>query len=233
MGRRKLVTDEKLIELIGKYYVEKGNSNPKTLKISLIGKYIRDTYDENVTDTVIRRSGEAVQYIDKLKSDAARDERTIIAVYRPIDVEKIIDEGGSTTSLRNKLSAINAYNKDLVTSVSRILEQETTRDKKIADLEVKLKNLTQENALLIQEKDALKAGIKQRDARIKELENYINNTVYPEIANELLKKDKFLSNTANVINEKTSSKPIDANTKIARFKTDVINTLLQNIEEDK
>ena len=73
MGRKKLIEDDKLKQLLYEYY-DYCDNDFSHFKYSKFGQYIRSNYDPNIKDTLIRRNAVINECLDNLKEKSIEDE---------------------------------------------------------------------------------------------------------------------------------------------------------------
>lgn len=79
MARKKLISDEELIDIFKHYLEEQCNSNIQLFKIPQFGNYVRQNGFPNVADTTIRRNKPFRDMVESMKLvDADKDYQVII-----------------------------------------------------------------------------------------------------------------------------------------------------------
>lgn len=191
MARRKHIEDVEIIEHFEKYLQEECSNNVSLFKIPRFGDYLRKNGFPSVADTTLRRNTSFREVLAerKAKYDEEEEYRTVIT-YKTIDVDSFMATNRTPKAIRTGLSELNLYYK------------------KVAEAALEFKN---ENVKLQDENEELKEQIqqllqKETSRKALETENIklralIKSSVYPEIANELLKEEGILQSEQQVITD--------------------------------
>lgn len=191
MARRKHIEDVEIIEHFEKYLQEECSNNVTLFKIPRFGDYLRKNGFPSVADTTLRRNTSFREVLAerKAKYDEEEEYRTVIT-YKTIDVDSFMATNRTPNAIRTGLSELNLYYK------------------KVAEAALEFKN---ENVKLQDENEELKEQIqqllqKETSRKALETENIklralIKSSVYPEIANELLKEEGILQSEQQVITD--------------------------------
>ena len=191
MARRKHIEDVEIIEHFEKYLQEECSNNVSLFKIPRFGYYLRKNGFPSVADTTLRRNTSFREVLAerKAKYDEEEEYRTVIT-YKTIDVDSFMATNRTPNAIRTGLSELNLYYK------------------KVAEAALEFKN---ENVKLQDENEELKEQIqqllqKETSRKALETENIklralIKSSVYPEIANELLKEEGILQSEQQVITD--------------------------------
>ncbi|MFS9317668.1 hypothetical protein QM366_02015 [Streptococcus parasanguinis] len=192
MARRKHIEDVEIIEHFEKYLQEKCSNNITLFKIPRFGDYLRNNGFPSVADTTLRRNTGFREVLAerKAKYDEEEEEYRTVITYKTIDVNSFMATNRTPNAIRTGLSELNLYYK------------------KVAEAALEFKN---ENVKLQDENEELKEQIqqllqKETSRKALETENIklralIKSSVYPEIANELLKEDGILQSEQQVITD--------------------------------
>ena len=192
MARRKHIEDVEIIEHFEKYLQEVCSNNITLFKIPRFGDYLRNNGFPSVADTTLRRNTGFRELLAERKAKYEEEEeeyRTVIT-YKTIDVDSFMATNRTPNAIRTGLSELNLYYK------------------KVAEAALEFKN---ENEKLQDENEELKEHIqqllqKETSRKALETENIklhalIKSSVYPEIANELLKEEGILQSEQQVITD--------------------------------
>lgn len=191
MARRKHIEDVEIIEHFEKYLQEECSNNVSLFKIPRFGDYLRKNGFPSVADTTLRRNTSFREVLAERKAKYNEEEeyRTVIT-YKTIDVDSFMATNRTPNAIRTGLSELNLYYK------------------KVAEAALEFKN---ENVKLQDENEELKEQIqqllqKETSRKALETENIklralIKSSVYPEIANELLKEEGILQSEQQVITD--------------------------------
>ena len=200
MARPKMIEDELILKLIEKYYLTICNGKSKKLKIPDIAAYIREnancpTYDA----TVLRRNKAAREYIDSIKSAGDEVALSIVTVFKSLDVETFLDTNRTRNSLKRSLSLLDNYYKTIADSAAELNGKAKVIQIKISKLEKDIEELKTDYEKQKNKNSILKTEISLLKTNNKALQNFVDTYVYPELANQLLVQEGYLSNTNDII----------------------------------
>ena len=214
MARRKHIEDVEIIEHFEKYLQEECSNNVSLFKIPRFGDYLRKNGFPSVADTTLRRNTSFREVLAerKAKYDEEEEYRTVIT-YKTIDVDSFMATNRTPNAIRTGLSELNLYYK------------------KVAEAALEFKN---ENVKLQDENEELKEQIqqllqKETSRKALETENIklralIKSSVYPEIANELLKEEGILQSKQQVITDEFMANNILTADSEINFHSDITNS---------
>ena len=229
MARPKKMEDEDMLALVQKFYIEKCRSNPAKLKIPAIGNYIRSLgYD--IDDFLIRKNRIVREYINSTKNTQVQTAVTRVAAHRDIDVDAFLAQNSSPQALRKALIDRDNYYGIIADSAVLIFKENETLKKKVAELTEKAGNFEK----IACTKEAETADLSAENRNLKTMnrafKNIINKYVYPEIANELMKKEGILVNTGEYLDPaRTEENVIKADDDIKGITNNVVKGLFDKI----
>lgn len=182
-------------------------------KLPKFGDYLRTTGFPEVTDTTLRRNKKFRITIEKRKAEAEDEEFQTIITYKTLDIDSFMMTNRTPRAIRSALVELNKYYK------------------RIVEVALKYKDgaevLVIENKKLQEQLQTATSNIEERKALIDEnnaLKSIIKTTVYPEIANELLKAEGLLKSENRIISDEyLASQIITADSKID-FQSESTNT---------
>lgn len=215
MARRKHIEDVEIIEHFEKYLQEKCSNNITLFKIPRFGDYLRNNGFPSVADTTLRRNTGFREVLAerKAKYDEEEEEYRTVITYKTIDVDSFMATNRTPNAIRTGLSELNLYYK------------------KVAEAALEFKN---ENVKLQDENEELKEQIqqllqKETSRKALETENIklralIKSSVYPEIANELLKEEGILQSKQQVITDEFMANNILTADSEINFHSDITNS---------
>lgn len=229
MGRNSSISTEVLINLIEEFYTLKCNRDASVLKIPAIGSYIRSK-GYPVKDYILRRNEFAREYIDKLRTTTEETHIRSVSVYRDIDLDLFLQKNNTLSKLKQALTEREGYYREITNSAAysfkenKVIKVELIEIKKLNN---KLKlELNQE----IENSKIIKSKNRQLTSENKQLREIIDTYVYPEIANELLKKSGLINETAGVVNENIINNTIvSADTNVTKIKNTVLKGLFDRL----
>lgn len=229
MARKAKIDTETLISLIGQFYAEKCDKNPTALKIPAIGEYIR-TQGYDVADYLIRRNQDVRDYITKLQENTEETYINSVSVYRDIDVKAFVEKHNTPPKLMKAIKERENYYREITTAAAFFFQENKKLQKKSQDMEKRIKEL--ETIISSSESDfsELSGTCKALKMENKQLREVIDTYVYPEIANELLKKQGLLKTTAEIVDiEKVAETVISSDTDVSQIKNNIIKGLFDKV----
>lgn len=188
MARKKYIDDEELVLLFERYLQEQCSNNPKTFKIPQFGNYLRNNGFPQVADTTIRRNKEFRQALnDKLELFEDDSYQTVIT-YKTLDVERFLMTNRTPKAIKSALVELNGHYK-------RIVDAAIAYKNEVESLKKRMEELKSEVAQLKESKYVFDEQVrtnKELAEENKKLRNLLKTSLYPEIANELLKEEGLL-----------------------------------------
>lgn len=202
MARKKYIEDEDLIALINKYYIENGQQ-PRILKLPLITEFIKSHGYPNYQVESLRRNEVARQYVENLKEDTSDHNISMIVAHKSLDVEAFLAKNASRSKLISALTALDQYYQTICDSTIDLQKELASCKRKLERLQEKLDSIEKEQKDFSDERIALKKENKQLKEQCSAYKTFIEDYVYPEISNELLRKDGVLkSEKSTTVTEK-------------------------------
>lgn len=199
MARPSIIDTNILIGLIDRYFNEECNGDTSRLKASKIGEYARrNGYDW--ADYLIRRNTDAMEYMNRLKENNEEVHIHTVSVYRDIDLEAFLQKNNTPEKLKTAIQGRENYYRELARSADYSFKEKKKLEEKIRELQQELNSLGQQLSEQEADNSSLKKENKHYKAENKKLRDIVDTYVYPEVANELLKKDGLIKNSADVVN---------------------------------
>lgn len=192
MARRKHIEDVEIIEHFEKYLQEECSNNVSLFKIPRFGDYLRKNGFPSVADTTLRRNTSFRELLAERKAKYEEEEeeyRTVIT-YKTIDVDSFMATNRTPNAIRTGLSELNLYYKKVAEAALEFKNE----NEKLQDENEELKEQIQQ---LLQKETSRKA-LETENIKLRAL---IKSSVYPEIANELLKEEGILQSEQQVITD--------------------------------
>ncbi|HFI0214040.1 TPA: hypothetical protein ACGO10_000194 [Streptococcus suis] len=213
MARRRLISDEDLFEKFEEYVINECSNDISLFKLPKFGDYLRTTGFPEVTDTTLRRNKKFRLTIEKRKAEAEDEEFQTIITYKTLDIDSFMMTNRTPRAIRSALVELNKYYKRIVEVALKYKDEAEVlviENKKIQEQLQTATSNSEERKALIDENNELKSIIK--------------TTVYPEIANELLKEEGLLKSENRIISDEyLASQIITADSKID-FQSESTNT---------
>ena len=210
MARRKHIEDVEIIEHFEKYLQEECSNNVSLFKIPRFGDYLRKNGFPSVADTTLRRNTSFREVLAerKAKYDEEEEYRTVIT-YKTIDVDSFMATNRTPNAIRTGLSELNLYYKKVAEAA---LEFKNSVEE--------IKNENEKIQQLLQKETSRKA-LETENIKLRAL---IKSSVYPEIANELLKEEGILQSKQQVITDEFMANNILTADSEINFHSDITNS---------
>lgn len=229
MGRNSAISTELLIKLIEEFYTLKCNKDSSLLKIPAIGSYIRSK-GYPVQDYILRRNELAREYINKLRTTTEDTYIRSVSVYRDIDMDTFLQKNNTLSKLKKALVEREGYYREITNSAAYSFKENKEIKVEIKDL----KNLNSKLMLELKQEIENRKIIESKNRQVinenKRLREIIDTYIYPEIANELLKKSGLINETAGVVNENIINNTIiSADTNITKIRNTVVKGLFDRL----
>ena len=205
MARKKYIDDQELLLLFEHYLLEYCSNNPRLFKIPQFGNYLRNNGFPQVADTTIRRNKEFRQALnDKLELFEDDTYQTVIT-YKTLDVERFLMTNKTPKAIKSALMELNNYYKRVVDAAVEYKDEASKLKTRISELKNEVAKLNEQTAL---NKELLDEN--------KKLRNLLKSSLYPGIANELLKEEGLLKSDQQLVTKKyLSENVITSDTKIS------------------
>lgn len=187
---------ELLIAITERYYSEK--EPVKRPKYSELGKFARYLgYD--IGNHIFQKSPEVRAYLDNREIKDEDKIKLSVAVYDTLDTEKFVKVNNTPSKLKKALQERDAYYRDVTISAGKIFDKNNELQEKNARTQEENQRLMTENTELSGNVAELRKELNILKAKEKRLRELIDTWVTPEIANELLKKEGLLKETAGIV----------------------------------
>lgn len=190
MARKKLISDEDLLNLFEQYLIACCSGDPNLVKISQFGDFVRKKGYPNVADTTIRRNTIFRDTLELHKKEFEDEGYQTVITYKTLDVENFMATNRTPASLKSALIELNKYYQKIADYATSFKQEADNLRLRVNELEAKNDKLT--NKIKVD---------KDLDSENKKLRSIIKNSVYPEIANELLKAEGLLKSDYQAITD--------------------------------
>ena len=161
MARPKTINDADAINLVNQYFVGPCAGDASRLKLPDIADYIQQNGYPNYRVETLRRSPVVRQYVDSLLSTAKEQARVKLVAYQSLDIEALLDNNRTRTSLVKALTNIDMYYKTIADTAAEITKKERERENEIEELKARLDEATYEKEALHQSVDTLKKKVRE------------------------------------------------------------------------
>ena len=221
MARKKFISDEKLIEAFENYLEEQCNNNIRLFKIPQFGDYLRKNGFPNVADTTIRRNKPFRDILESKKLISPDENYQVIITYKTLDVDSFMKINRTPSSVKAALVELSQYYKGVVEAAANIKSENDTLRKELKKVTTQLREEHSDKLAF----DKVMEEKVQLETENKKLQSILKTSVYPEIANELLKAEGLLKTDKTVITDEfLANHIITADTEID-FSIDEISSI--------
>ncbi|MEW3561421.1 hypothetical protein AB1I98_18565, partial [Enterococcus avium] len=126
MARRRLITDEELLEHLNNYIVNFCDGRSDTVKIPEFGTYLRKNGFPKVQDYLIRRNITIRKYLNDERERGTISNRHTLSTYRTLDVDLFIKTNCSNSSMKRALSELNIYHRSICEAATILNKESNT-----------------------------------------------------------------------------------------------------------
>lgn len=188
MARKKYIDNQELLLLFEHYLLEHCSNNPRLFKIPQFGNYLRSNGFPQVADTTIRRNKEFRQALnDKLELFEDDTYQTVIT-YKTLDVERFLTTNRTPKAIKSALVELNGHYKRIVDAAIAYKDEVESLKKRMEELKSEVAQLKESKYVF----DEQARANKELEGENKKLRKLLKTSLYPEIANELLKEEGLL-----------------------------------------
>ena len=184
MARPRLFTEDELIALINEYYLEYPN---RMIKTSDLERYANAHGHPEFKSYSIRRCAKAKQYIDQINASNQVTLETTIVTWRQLDVDAFLNLNRSRSDLKNALIQRDNYYGEVCRSAGEFLNDKNRLEAKITRMQSEINDLKNQIAEL--EQMNTKRINRYSQVMLSKMKKVLDTYVYPDIANEILKKE--------------------------------------------
>ena len=188
MARPRSFTEDELIALINEYYLEYPN---RMIKTSDLERYARTHGHPIFKAYSIRRCAKAKQYIDQINANNQVTLETTIVTWRQLDVDAFLNLNRSRSDLKNALIQRDNYYGEVCRSAGEFLRDKERLEAKITRMNSEINNLKNQIAEL-EQMNTNKIN-RYSQEMLSKMKKVLDTYVYPDIANEILKKEGLSS----------------------------------------
>lgn len=184
MARPRLFTEDELIALINEYYLEYPN---RMVKTSDLERYANAHGHPEFKSYSIRRCPKAKQYIDQINANNQVTLETTIVTWRQLDVDAFLNLNRSRSDLKNALIQRDNYYGEVCRSAGEFLRDKEHLEDKIRRMKSEINDLKSQIAEL-EQMNTNKIN-RYSQEMLSKMKKVLDTYVYPDIANEILKKE--------------------------------------------
>jgi len=216
----------------------------KKLKMTQLCRYLRENGFPEVNDRKLNRDQEIRSFIANLKESINDTDYMTIISYTPLNTDEFIKTNNSIEKLRVALTNLDNYYGNLCTSVVSKHEESQSIAGQIAEQIIELSTLREELMKSKEEISRFKRINKELELENKRYKRSIKDTLLPEIANEMLRKEHVIYDGESVVSQNGYEKMVmddasslkdelnDIKKKESKFRNSLVSGLFDSINED-
>lgn len=242
MARQKTYNTKEIIGLINEYKL----LNPGLeVTIPKFGAYIRGK-GYSVEDHTLRRDSEIRDYLKAVNKKEEKNIYKDLVTYRTLDVDAFLANNKTKAQLKEAIMMLDKYYANIASRAADAIKEKNKKKEQVDQLEnkaAKLKEEIKRQNLKIEEAKKTIQQLKEKNNIILNMKNILEDYVYPDVANALLKKEGILEVINSIVDDETiEQKTIQANTDITdvennseiskkKSKFSAVNSLLGDFDE--
>ena len=190
MGRPKKTDSGMLVHLVEEYYETKANGDPTRLKFTDIAAFAREkgyaveSYDLRRDENVRRKLEELKALHDQTEAEQ------FISAYRNLNVDELFRHAGGIEELKSSIRSLDAYWRRIYDD-SIAVKRENERLSQKVDKRQEVQKLRDEVAALAGMQTQLQDENKRLSAENAYLKHVLRSSLYPAVAQELLRQDNL------------------------------------------
>ena len=188
MARKKYIDNQELLLLFEHYLLEHCSNNPRLFKIPQFGNYLRSNGFPQVADTTIRRNKEFRQALNDKLELFEDDTYQTVTTYKTLDVERFLTTNRTPKAIKSALVELNGHYKRIVDAAIAYKDEVESLKKRMEELKSEVAQLKESKYVF----DEQARANKELEGENKKLRKLLKTSLYPEIANELLKEEGLL-----------------------------------------
>lgn len=228
-------TNIEMKNLIEEYWINVCDRDTKKLKYTMIANYFKGKGVE-VEAYDLRRNPEAVEYIEHLKQGeliALQPSETTI-IFQALDVNDFLEKNNNIYKLRKALAEKDIYYANICYEAVICLQQKESLEKMLKKLKKEKQDIEQSVTRLQTAEECLREENKMQKAKCNNMMKILKTYVYPEIANELLRENKFLEGGETIISDSGKKEFLEDQSSLLAYirkqdKVDAKSTILTDL----
>lgn len=217
MGRKKMIDDQELARLTDHYLAEVCDSNAGRFKYTDMAEFARGKGYAGVTDRLLRRSLVVRSRVAEWKAATSDGDAGFSIAYQSLDIDEFMHRNSTREAMRSSLSELDTYYHAICTEAAKLAMENRELKKRLEEMRRQKDQEQPERCKEpkdVRENTDIPRMKEQYHALLKLVETY----VYPEIANELLKKKGLLKETSGIVNPAAVKDGLlHADTDLSRF----------------
>ncbi len=244
MARNKTYDTDDVILAIDNYFNFICRGDVNKLIMTKICNYLNENGFPDVNDRKLNRDPLVREHIIKLKDTERDDELNELITYKTLDVDDFLKTNSSIEKLRKALVIRDNY----YSNVSRIainkIEDANHSMNELNEKLLELEKIKEENAQLKGNLAEKRKAVKILEVENKNYKDYIDKTMLPELANQILRNEHILVGGECMVTETAIADMViqdDASIdevfdsikrKESKFKNNLISGLFDSINEE-
>lgn len=229
MGRKAIIDENTLLDLLDEFFIGKCNKDVSRLKIPAFADFVRMNGYEDVQDYIIRRNTAVRERMEQLKKDADHAYQSRAVVFRNLDIDSFLARNTSPASLKKALVERDHYYQQLSESAAYCIGKYNHLEEQLSKITSEKEALESENFLYAKENKHLRGKIQENQHEIQKLRAFIDTYINPEIANELLKQEGLLKTTADIVSAEAMERNVIRSDSDITPKNNIVRNLFDKI----
>lgn len=190
MGRPRKNHSQTLVSLVVDYYEQEANGNPARLRFAALAAYAKSRgYEAEAYD--FRRDAAVREKIDEIKArQEAQNRETMVAAYRNIDLDALFRRCPDLETLKRNIRGLDDYWRRVYEDAVEV-KKENERLRHAPNHFQEVQELQKSSELIREELAALQSECQRIRAENVYLRRFLRNTLYPSVAEELLRQENL------------------------------------------
>lgn len=206
MGRKKTYNTEEMIGMLNEYRMQKPGIS---LTIPKFVEYL-ESKGYMVGSYTLRRDEKFREYLESMNESEAENEYNDLVTYRTIDAQAFIEHNKTVPKMKEALVNRDRYYSKIASKAVRAIKEKNENLRKIEELEDRIRELEQTieemNAAEKMKKSTDGSELQEKNMRIIKLRGILDDYIYPDMANAILKKEKILEAVNSVVSDESAAK---------------------------
>lgn len=207
MGRKKTYNTEEMIGMLNEYRMQKPGIR---LTIPKFVEYL-ESKGYTVGSHTLRRDEKFREYLESMNESEAENEYNDLVTYRTIDAQAFIEHNKTVPRMKEALVNRDRYYSKIASKAVRAIKEKNECLRKIEELEDRIRELEQTIEEMTAAAEKMKKStdgseLQEKDMLIIKLRGILDDYIYPDMANAILKKEKILEAVNSVVSDESAAK---------------------------
>lgn len=152
-----------------------------------------------------------LNYIESMNESEAENEYNDLVTYRTIDAQAFIEHNKTVPRMKEALVNRDRYYSKIASKAVRAIKEKNECLRKIEELEDRIRELEQTIEEMTAAAEKMKKStdgseLQEKDMLIIKLRGILDDYIYPDMANAILKKEKILEAVNSVVSDESAAK---------------------------